>query len=196
MKSLLSAIAGAAALLAAPAAFATPIMFTAGTGEVIDGAATDVLGGGSFVNVNVQDISNGAGDSFSFGGAFENATVNDAAAAAFTVIAFEPTSLGSIANLVITFFAGEMNEQSFMITDGSGAAINPVGSDVLFSLDLAGAGDLIDFVVTGDARPSIAGIDPGLQFQITEVPIPAALPLLLSGIAGLGFASRRRKQAA
>lgn len=28
-----------------------------------------------------------------------------------------------------------------------------------------------------------------------EVPVPAALPLLLSGIAGLGFASRRRKTA-
>ena len=29
-----------------------------------------------------------------------------------------------------------------------------------------------------------------------EVPVPAALPLLLSGIAGLGFASRRRRKAA
>ena len=33
------------------------------------------------------------------------------------------------------------------------------------------------------------------QFDVQEVPIPGALPLLLSGIAGLGFAARRKKTA-
>lgn len=31
------------------------------------------------------------------------------------------------------------------------------------------------------------------QFTVSDVPVPAALPLLLSGLAGLGFASRRRR---
>ncbi len=33
------------------------------------------------------------------------------------------------------------------------------------------------------------------QFEVSEVPIPGAIPLLLSGLAGLGFASRRKKAA-
>lgn len=32
-----------------------------------------------------------------------------------------------------------------------------------------------------------------LRAEISQVPIPAALPLLISGLAGLGFAGRRRK---
>jgi len=32
--------------------------------------------------------------------------------------------------------------------------------------------------------------------SISQVPVPAALPLLLSGLAGLGFASRQKKKAA
>lgn len=32
------------------------------------------------------------------------------------------------------------------------------------------------------------------QFEVQPVPIPAALPLLLTGLAGLGFASRKRKE--
>ncbi|MEO0694663.1 MAG: VPLPA-CTERM sorting domain-containing protein [Pseudomonadota bacterium] len=33
------------------------------------------------------------------------------------------------------------------------------------------------------------------DFDIAEVPLPAALPFLLTGLAGLGFAGRRRKSA-
>jgi len=34
------------------------------------------------------------------------------------------------------------------------------------------------------------------SLNVSDVPVPAALPLLLSGLGGLGFAARRRKQAA
>lgn len=51
-------------------------------------------------------------------------------------------------------------------------------------------GTIFEFVATtADAGFAIA------KFDVREVPVPGALPLLLSGIAGLGFASRRRKKA-
>lgn len=43
--------------------------------------------------------------------------------------------------------------------------------------------------ITADAGFAIAA------FDVEAVPIPGALPLLISGLAGLGFASRRRKKA-
>jgi hypothetical protein len=54
-----------------------------------------------------------------------------------------------------------------------------------------------DFGITGVRRfvASLSGsgaID-DLMFEVEEVPVPSALPLLLSGLAGLGFASRPRK---
>ena len=51
-------------------------------------------------------------------------------------------------------------------------------------------GEIFEFVaLTDGAGFTIA------QFTVSEVPIPGALPLLLSGIAGLGFATRRKKAA-
>ena len=39
-----------------------------------------------------------------------------------------------------------------------------------------------------------SGAIDNLLIETSEIPVPGALPLLLSGIAGLGFASRRRKK--
>ncbi len=53
-------------------------------------------------------------------------------------------------------------------------------------------GTTFEFVANNPVDPSGFVI---AQFDVQEVPIPGALPLLLSGIAGLGFAARRKKAA-
>ena len=72
-------------------------------------------------------------------------------------------------------------------------------SDILISsmvIDITNV-DVLAVLGTG-ARFVLTALTPGsgftvARFDVSDVPVPAALPLLLSGLAGLGFASRRRK---
>ena len=71
--------------------------------------------------------------------------------------------------------------------------INGVFFDVIEAEDeVAGSffGEVFEFVALTDGGGFTIA-----QFTVREVPIPGALPLLLSGIAGLGFAARRKKAA-
>ena len=59
--------------------------------------------------------------------------------------------------------------------------------------------DMLPVLGTG-ARFLLTALDQGsgfvvAQLTVSDVPIPGAIPLLLSGIAGLGFASRKKKKA-
>ncbi len=54
---------------------------------------------------------------------------------------------------------------------------------------ISGFSYTLDSLVFGDAA---AVVNPGDVFG-SEVPLPAALPLMLAGLGGLGFASRRRR---
>lgn len=196
MNKLLSVATGAAALCFAGAASAAPITFTEGTGTVLNDTENAEISAGSTVDINVQSLANDdTTGEFSFNGSFLNLTGNDALGKA-TVLQFEPTDLASINNLSLNFSDGMGYTQTFQITDANGNPIGLDGNDVPFLLSIATAATEIFFTFTGEAVASVTGNTlPGLQVSLSEVPIPGALPLLISGIAGLGFASRRRKRA-
>lgn len=58
---------------------------------------------------------------------------------------------------------------------------------IIGSLDYDLMSVLVSFALSADSTVGISGF-----VQQTVVPLPAALPLLLSGLAGIGFAARRR----
>ena len=55
------------------------------------------------------------------------------------------------------------------------------------------AGDVLTFLITGIAGQS--GNLVTFAIETSEIPIPAALPLFAAGLAGFGFAARRKKRA-
>ena len=62
-------------------------------------------------------------------------------------------------------------------------------------ISVLGRGLEFVLIAIDDPQFDLAGGFTIAELKASVVPVPAALPLLLSGLAGLGFASRRRKSA-
>ena len=97
------------------------------------------------------------------------------------------------ANLIVRLFdtsATEIFSYDFA-ADGPGGT---VGDNEFFSFfgNVFGAG--IAGVATAEIQLTGSGAVDNLTFDVADIPVPGALPLLLSGIAGLGFAMRRKKR--
>lgn len=84
-----------------------------------------------------------------------------------------------------------------IVQDGADSFDLSAGSFKLFTSDvLSAANSLWALVISGEYDPIDIDVfsAPGTQDLITRtVPLPGSLSLLISGLAGLGFASRRQK---
>jgi len=119
-----------------------------------------------------------------------------AAGASFNIRADFAATTGFVSVDAYTAAGNSVTMSAFNLAGGllgsvTSAVIASIGDSEF--LTLSGLGP-IAYVIWESSSPFAAsvGID-NLDFR-SEVPIPAALPLLLSGLAGLGFASRRKRK--
>lgn len=189
MKNILGALAGLAALAFASSAGAVPISIDT-SGTIGSGIAT----------IGASDIAGPApGVNFTGEGSISIVTGTTFVSFAADVAGFSTTA-PRIENLILSLFSDIMRSNligTFTITTGTGAANGPlIDGRVVQTFDLSGLSTLY-FSVSGTAFEisTVASGRPDFNVQLAAVPVPAALPLLLSGLAGLGFATRRRKTA-
>ncbi|WP_411818031.1 VPLPA-CTERM sorting domain-containing protein [Hyphococcus sp. DH-69] len=191
----LKLLAATAALSIAPfAANAAPC--TVGTCEITDGGPLSVS---NPIAIQDDDVTPGP---YSAEGSFAIAP-GLAGADVFVDVAFDEILAGQSAvaagfsDLTIEFFQGVTSLGSFTVTNSDGTTDGGVALQSFFLSFVSDAA--VNFSIDGIAFLNSGAALPDYNFNInaavSEVPIPAALPLLLSGIAGLGFASRRKKTA-
>ncbi|MEE9329941.1 MAG: VPLPA-CTERM sorting domain-containing protein [Parvularculaceae bacterium] len=135
------------------------------------------LSGFAGANTIIQDYKRATGASFNiradFSGVVENVSVDVYAAAgnSVTMTAYDSGGLvlGAITSLAIATIGDSEN------------------------IGLSGLGP-IAYIIWEASSPfsSSVGID-NLTFDSSAVPLPAALPLFLAGLAGMGAASKRKK---
>lgn len=98
-------------------------------------------------------------------------------------------------DLTISFMQDAIEIGSFVLTNPDGTTEGGAAVQT-FMVSLISTADVF-FSITGDAflntGASLGDFNINLAATTSEVPVPAALPLMLAGIAGLGFAARKKR---
>lgn len=149
-------------------------------------ASTVVVQGGGPYDVQSDDLFFGIASSGEDGGA-----------GSFTIDFFNPSgSVTAIADVAVTSAA--------VLTLFTDLTISWVDGVTLNTLAQTAGIDTLTTVFFGDFQfqqlvftwsDSVANAGFGFDVETSEIPIPAALPLFISALFGLGFATRRRREA-
>jgi hypothetical protein len=102
----------------------------------------------------------------------------------------------------ISIFGGDVWDAGSELSNNVGAAFNASGGMGTPEMGVVSlAGDLTDLLGQLTAAGTTINSVPGdrellATIEISSVPVPAALPLMLAGLGIMGAAGRRRKQTA
>jgi hypothetical protein len=169
--------------------------FTVGITGQLTTIAVD-LGGTSPITLNLVLVSGGAPTSTIIATAVATPPFTTSSTGALTYFDFT--------NSHISVFAGEM--LAFEPSSAMGASMgdelaynapNPYSGGELFYTNLSqGVDQLEPFISQLTGQGPIGGVDAQFATYVTpQTPLPAALPLFATGLAGLGFLGWRRKRA-
>lgn len=183
---------------------------TGGSGDAMVFDTNNVTGGDTDLAANFDTLTMGGTDNFNPGNILiisedgDSSDPDDAAGGGTITFTFD--RLVSFVDInIFDVDVGELVTVIFGFEDGSRGEVDISGADI-------GNGNYIEFTRTFEEvfgttlanlfRRPIEITSLGIRFsgsggvdglQYSEIPLPAALPLMLVGLGGLGWASRRKK---
>lgn len=150
------------------------------------GVSTGLLDTGQLDNIGDDEAI-----VFDFGAAAQLASITLSHVGLFDEIAIYGSNNAGV-TAIMSGGLGALTSISTFLASATGG-----GLDGLRTIDLTGIATAYRFLIATVPGGSGDGYRvKHLTAEVSDVPIPAALPLLMSGLAGLSFASRRRKQQA
>jgi hypothetical protein len=152
------------------------------------------IGGGNSGTTTIADFLNSAGGTWSSLSVLEDTFLATTLLSQGTYV--QTTFFQILGNFGTEVLSGVINhDDGVTLVEATSGGVSAPPTSSRFTDFTADAGDFTLFYAAANGNPSILKITAELAPELTPVPLPAGAVLLFTGLAGLGFA-RRRKTAA